>query len=112
MGSIVCPPSPALASTDSAAAGSGLLAEALVLLPPRRHALARTSSPGPPATMALPAAPATAAPGLQGALLGHLGSLAGRVRAWGPHLGIVRGRVHQGGRRWGKVTRDGALESY
>lgn len=63
-----------LASTDSAAAGSGLLAEALVLLPPRRHALARTSSPGPPATMVLPAALATAAAVLQGALLGHLGS--------------------------------------
>nr|CAI9704559.1 unnamed protein product [Rangifer tarandus platyrhynchus] len=63
-----------LASTDSAAAGSGLLAEALVLLPPRRHALARTSSPGPPATMVLSAVLATAAAVLQGALLGHLGS--------------------------------------
>lgn len=55
MGSIVCP-LPPLVSTASPAAGSGPLAEALVLLPPRKHALARTSSPGPPATVALPAA--------------------------------------------------------
>ena len=45
------------------------LGRSSVLLPPRRHALACTSSPGPLATMALPTALALAA-GPQGHCLG------------------------------------------
>lgn len=73
MGSIVCllPPFWQTQSQQQPTAGSW---QKLGPAPPRRHTPACTSSPGPPATMALPAALATAAAGLQGALLGHLGN--------------------------------------
>lgn len=109
-----CPP---LVSTASPAAGSGPLAEALVLLPPRKHALARTSSPGPPATVALPAALATAAAGLQGALLGHLGSPCRVGQGLGTLFWACQGLGPPGWNRLGRGEGQGdpldaALESY
>lgn len=88
------------------------LGRSSVLLPPRRHALACTSSPGPPATMVLSALPATAAAGLQGALLGHLGRpCRGRqgleASPWGcPGLSPPgRDRLRRGQRKGGPLGR-------
>lgn len=55
MGSIICPPIPWSQPQQLWAAGPW---QKLVPFPPRRHALARTSSPGPPAMVDLAAAAA------------------------------------------------------